>query len=86
MKQRILIGWNFQRALFLLIGIFLVIQFVIAKQWLGAALGGYFAAMGLFAFGCAAGGCVGGNCNVEPKQKSATDKIHEVELGEVKEK
>lgn len=65
MKERILTGWNFQRVLYLLIGSIVIIQSVIAKQWIGIPLGGYFAAMGLFRFGCAAGGCYQGSCNTE---------------------
>ncbi len=35
------------------------------QQWYAIAIGVYFAAMGLFAFGCAAG-----NCTTEIKQKT----------------
>jgi len=57
MRERLLTGWSFQRAAYLIIGLFLVIQFAIDKQWAGMLIGSYFAAMGLFAFGCAAGNC-----------------------------
>lgn len=57
MRERILTGWSFQRAAYLIIGLFLVVQFAIDKQWAGILIGSYFAAMGLFAFGCAAGNC-----------------------------
>jgi hypothetical protein len=43
-----------------------------SKQWFGVAFGGYFASMGLFAFGCGAGNCYTGNCTIEKKQKSNT--------------
>jgi hypothetical protein len=65
MKQRILTGWNFPRVLYLLAGIMISVQSITERQWMGVALGLYFAAMGLFAFGCA-----GGNCYYQPGQKT----------------
>lgn len=55
------------------------------KQWMGVALGTYFAAMGLFAFGCAAGNCFGGYCGPGPVTKSETNSA-EIEFEEVKTK
>jgi hypothetical protein len=66
MKTRILTGWTFMRAIYLLLGVFIVVQSVQQQQWLGILLGGYFASMGLFAFGCAAGNCAGGRCAHRP--------------------
>lgn len=66
-------------------GITFIIQSVLSQQWFGVAFGGYFASMGLFAFGCAAGNCYGGNCVTEPEQKSNTI-IQDVEFEEVKTK
>ena len=83
MKERILTNWTFTRVLYLIIGIALIIQSVMSQQWFGVALGGYFASMGLFAFGCAAGNCFAGSCEVEPKQKSI---IQDVKFEEVKTK
>ncbi len=60
-----------------------IIQSVLSQQWFGVLFGGYFASMGLFAFGCAAGNCFGGNCKVEQKQKSI---IQDVKFEEVKTK
>jgi hypothetical protein len=85
MKQRILTNWTFARALFLVVGITVIVQSVLSQQWFGAIFGGYFASMGLFAFGCAAGNCYGGNCATEPQQKSNTT-IQDVEFEEVKTK
>ncbi len=85
MKERILNNWTFARGLYLIIGIAVIIQSVMSQQWLGVVFGGYFASMGLFAFGCAAGNCFGGNCTTEPKQKSITT-IQDVDFEEVKEK
>jgi hypothetical protein len=67
--------------LYLGIGIAIIVQSVVNQQYFGAIFGGYFAAMGLFAFGCASGNCFGGNCSVEPKQKST---IQDVDFEEVK--
>lgn len=50
-------GWSFRRVIYLLMGILIMIQAVGIAQWWGMALGLYFAAMGLFGFGCAAGHC-----------------------------
>jgi hypothetical protein len=80
MKERILNNWTFMRAIYLLMGITVIVQSVINQQWFGVAFGGYFASMGLFAFGCAAG-----NCATEPIQKSNTT-IEDVEFEEVKTK
>ncbi len=67
MKERILTNWTYTRALYLLIGIAVIFQSAMSQQWFGVAFAGYFASMGLFAFGCASGNCFGGNCSVEPK-------------------
>jgi hypothetical protein len=57
LKTRLVSGWNFQRALYLVMGTFVLFQGIENNQWAAMAFGGYFAAMGLFAFGCAAGNC-----------------------------
>ncbi len=80
MKVRILTNWTFTRALYLLIGIAVIVQSVMSQQWFGVAFGAYFASMGLFAFGCAAG-----NCATGPQQKQNTT-IQDVEFEEVKTK
>jgi hypothetical protein len=61
--KRLLTGWSFRRAIYLFIGVFIIIQSVIEKNWLGVLVGAYFASMGLFAFGCAGGDCYS-NCKV----------------------
>lgn len=83
MKERILREWTFTGALYVLIGSVVIIQSALSHQWFGVAFGSYFASMGLFAFGCAAGNCVGGSCDVEPTQKLKTVKHN---LEEVKAK
>ena len=65
MKNRILTGWTIQRGIYLVLGMLIVVQSIIDKQWVAVIAGGYFASMGLFAFGCAAGNCFGGSCYSE---------------------
>jgi hypothetical protein len=66
MKNRILTGWTFTRVLYLVGGSFICAQSLLDNQWVGIVVGGYFAAMGLFAYGCAAGNCTTVSCSVEP--------------------
>lgn len=80
MKQRILTGWTITRALYVGLGVAVIINAVLIEQWFGVLFGGYFAAMGVFAFGCAAE-----NCAVEPKQ-SNNAKIEDVKFEEIKQK
>jgi hypothetical protein len=83
MKERILTGWTFKRALYIIMGSYLIIQSIVDRQWLFILFGVYFAAMGLFAFGCASGNCFGGSCNVEPGQK-VNSESKEVDFEEIK--
>jgi hypothetical protein len=71
MKERILSNWTFSRGLYFVIGSVLMIESIMSHNWPGILFGGYFAAMGLFAFGCASGHCYGANCAVESKRKSS---------------
>lgn len=70
MKKRVLNNWTVTRIIYLFIGSCVLVQSMVEKQWPGVILGGYFAAMGLFAFGCAARNCSAGICSTEPQQKS----------------
>lgn len=74
MKNRILKNWTFSRILYLLIGIAIIIQSVLIQQWIGVILGGYFASMGLFAFGCASGNCYGDSCDKATMEKAKLNK------------
>ncbi|MDZ4758548.1 MAG: hypothetical protein SGJ10_10510 [Bacteroidota bacterium] len=85
MKERILKGWTFTRVLYVVLGSAVIINSIINHQWFGVLLGGYFASMGIFAFGCAAGNCFGGNCNAEPRQTNKTE-MQDVNFEEVKNK
>ena len=82
MKNRLLTGWNFRRIIYLTIGIFMIVQSIWIEQWGGIAIGAYFAAMGLFAFGCAGNSC--GVGYVRPPRRHAASAPQEVEYEEVK--
>jgi hypothetical protein len=80
MLKRITTGWTFMRVLYLIMGIIVIGQALQQQQWLGVLFGGYFASMGLFSFGCAAG-----NCFVTPSKQNTTKKItEEISYEEVK--
>ncbi len=81
MKDRILNNWTFKRVLYIGIGIAISIHFVMIQQWGGLLFGAYFAAMGLFGFGCAGGNCYGGACETDIEQNS---NVQETEFEEVK--
>ena len=81
MKQRILRNWTFRRALYLVIGIAVIIQSFVEHQWFGILFGTYFVAMGLFAFGCAANNCFTGSYTTKAGQVP-TD--HDVDFEEIK--
>jgi len=49
MKDRILTNWTFIRVLYLLMGLFVIGQSAMSRQWIGILFGGYIASMGLFA-------------------------------------
>jgi hypothetical protein len=84
MKERILTGWTINRALYLIMGISIIVQAATSQQWFGVALGGYFASMGLFAFGCASGNCFNVSAATQPQRQSVA--IQDVEFEEVKTK
>ena len=83
MKERLTTGWNFQRIIYLVIGIFILIQSLIELHWMGILFGSYFASMGLFAFGCASGNCFVSTCETPVSKQNSIDKV---EFEEVKSK
>lgn len=85
MKERILKGWTVIRALYLAMGIVIIIQSAMQREWLGLLFGAYFASMGIFRFGCAGGNCFGGNCDIQTVHPSKTENKN-VEFEEVKTK
>lgn len=82
MKQRLLTGWNFRRVLYLALGVYMIVQSVLLRQWWGIAFGGYFFSMGLFGFGCASGNCSNGYCR--QIRRPATRSTDEISFEEVK--
>lgn len=68
MRDRVFKNWTFTRVVFLAIGLWIITQSVLSDEWVGVAFGGYFASMGIFAFGCAAGNCASGQCLRDPEQ------------------
>jgi hypothetical protein len=85
MKERILTGWTFTRLIFLLLGGYMVIESAITNQWAGVFIGSYFASMGLFRFGCAAGSCFP-TLNGSNAGKANPSSMQDVEYEEVKAK
>lgn len=81
MKERILNNWTITRVMYLVMGVALIFQSATTAQWFGVLFGSYFAAMGLFAFGCA-----GGACYTPPKPPKAKADIQDIYFEEVKTK
>lgn len=77
MINRISTNWTFTRIIFLIMGITVIVHSILTQQWFGIAFGGYFAAMGLFAIGCAAGNCYTGHGETQEDQnlKSTTQDV-----------
>lgn len=80
--ERILSKWTFQRALYFLLGVAIVIQAITERQWIGVLFGGYFTSMGLFAFGCAAGKCY--PVNQKATKQTGSGEFHDIEFEEIK--
>ncbi len=66
MKQTIFHNWNFMRFIRLVLGIFIIVQGVMAKDWGIGVLGIFFTAMPLFNIGC----CGAGGCSVPVKKRA----------------
>lgn len=49
--------WNLRRIIYLIGGIWAIVQSVMDKAWILIPLGLYFTAMAIFKFGCASGNC-----------------------------
>ncbi len=83
MKNRLTTGWNFIRIVFTALGLFMVVQSLMDKEYLSSFLGGYLAVMGLLGVGCASGSCYSnGSCSSRNKSEFNTDK--EVVYQEIK--
>ena len=67
--------WNFMRVLRLALGIFIIVQCIMAKEWLLAGLGVLFSLMPLMNIGCC--GASGCNTPVSKSDKKAEDITYE---------
>lgn len=66
MINRIFKNWTLLRAVYLFLGVWVIVQSALEGQWIGIVLGAWPVAMGVFALGCASGNCATGNCEVKP--------------------
>lgn len=77
MKQAIFSNWNFMRFLRLGLGIAIIVQAILAKDWTMGIVGSLFTAMPVFNIGCcASGGCnTPENRNVENKKEITYEEV-----------
>ncbi len=73
-----LMNWNFMRVLRLAVGIFIMVQGIMAKEWLLVGLGGLFSLMPLLNMGC----CGVSGCNTPVPQNNK--KIEDITYEEVR--
>lgn len=73
-----LMNWNFMRVLRLALGIFIMVQGIMAKEWLLVGLGGLFSLMPLLNMGC----CGVSGCNTPIPQNNK--KIEDITYEEVR--
>lgn len=71
-------NWNIIRLLRLIVGIFVVIQGIIAREWMFVFLGGLFALMPLMNVGCGTSGCQ------TPRYKNTKKEQDETHYEEIK--
>ena len=69
LRGRVFSGWTITRALYAGLGMYMIVQSSLDRQWFGALVGIYFASMGVFSWGCASGYCYGGKCEVPVNEK-----------------
>ena len=79
MKQILFTNWNFRRILFLGAGIFISIQSIQQKEWMGVIFGSYFTLMGIFQLGCASG-----NCAIRMEKVTSSNEAEEITFEEIK--
>ena len=64
MKQAIFRNWNFMRFFRLVLGIVIIVQSIVVKDWAVGLLGVFFTSMPVFNIGC----CSAGACYATPKK------------------
>ncbi|MFA6060132.1 MAG: hypothetical protein WC756_18155 [Taibaiella sp.] len=75
MTDRILRGWNFMRIVRLALGIFIIVQGIVTKEWAFALLGGLFTILPLLNIGCC--GASGCSMPVSKNHKKSEDITYE---------
>ncbi len=70
-------NWNIIRILRLVVGLFVVVQGALTREWMFVFLGGLFALMPLMNVGCAASGC---QTSRSKNTKENKDEIHYDEI------
>jgi hypothetical protein len=67
-KSTILTGWNFMRAIRLILGVIIIVQSIQQQRFSFAILGLLFAGMAVFNVGC----CGAGGCGVPTRKNNNT--------------
>jgi hypothetical protein len=77
MKKSILNNWNFMRFVRLGLGVAIIVQSVLAKDWTMGILGVLFTSMPVFNIGCCGtGGCATPvNRNIEPAKDISYEEV-----------
>lgn len=70
MKETLFQNWNWMRALRLIIGIIIIIQAIMSKDWLWGYAGVFFSAMAILNLGC----CGSGTCYAPIKKDKDSTK------------
>ena len=79
MIQKFLSGWSFMRLLRLTLGIAIIVQGAMVKDWLFIALGALFSLMHIFNIGC----CGASSCNTNYQNNNAKT-VDEISFEEIK--
>lgn len=79
MIQKFLSGWSFMRLLRLTLGIAIIVQGAMVKDWLFIALGALFTLMPIFNIGC----CGASSCNTNYQNNNAKT-VDEISFEEIK--
>ncbi len=69
--SRITTGWNFMRALRLVLAIAIIAQGIVARDWLFVAMGVLFGGMAVFGIGC----CGANGCATKPTNENINEPL-----------
>ena len=69
MKQALLSNWNFMRVIRLVLGLFIMVQAALVKDWTMGLLGVFFTALPVLNIGC----CGTGGCATPPEKNRKPD-------------